>query len=294
MILPPPGWTRCHNLLRPLPSGRWMPFHDRNDPDFGHIQHTIPDGETDYFGKQPRPALLRQLNESLKDLFFHPERHIAWCWHRTTGMVAKWGATLRLMRSQMRENIVKLLSVMILNMDLATLLVARRDAHNHLHHYTLGWLGEQAGLSPSQAKRVSAWLHRVGIISNDDQVCERQADGSYRGRAAPKRLSARLFAYFGLDAELQQQREWARERDATGPAPTEREQLAREMQADKSQLSAMKALLKGMSAGSGKATATPVPATKKAPAAPAAAGKPLRAGPVAVAAHIASLMQVLG
>lgn len=211
MKLPPAGWKRAYNLLVPLPSGRWMPVHDRQELAIEHIQAEIPVGESDCFGKKPRPALLREIGLLTCELLFKPARHIQWCFHRVEAFNQTWHANVRLVRSQGRDAIVRLFSVMALNMDLATMLVARRDG-DELHHYDLKWLAEQAGMSYDRGKRAYAWLKEQGIVTAGDPICEEHPDGTFSGKACAKRISPSFFAYFGLGEKLKDQRDWASDR----------------------------------------------------------------------------------
>jgi hypothetical protein len=193
-----------------------MPIHDRNEPDFDHIQTPSQKEsatEYDYFGKRLRPLLLRSICVPMKEWFTNPTRHIAYCFHRTDEIVQVWRANIRLKNSQSREALVKLLSVMVLNMDMASMLVGYRDPKTReFKHYKLDSLAEMADLTYSRAKRAFAFLKSQGIITNDDKVCERNEDGTYTGKAAPKRISERLFEYFGMANWLKEQREWSSQR----------------------------------------------------------------------------------
>jgi hypothetical protein len=225
MILPPKDWHRGLRYCHPVGEGdkrRWMPIHDRNEPDFDHIQTpsaTEKATEYDYFGKRLRPLLLRSICVPMKEWFTHPTRHIAYCFHRTDEIVQHWKANMRLKNSQSREAIVKLLSVMVLNMDMASMLVGYRDPKTKAFaHYKLDSLAEMADLTYPRARRAFGWLKSVGIISNDDQVCEKNADGTFTGKAAPKRISERLFEYFGMASWLKEQRDWSSNRLKEGRA----------------------------------------------------------------------------
>lgn len=229
MILPPLGWNRSRNYLVKLPSGRWMPVHNRHDMQIEHIQDEIAAGEKDIFGKNPRPSLLRKVGQLTRELLHNPARHIQWCFHKTEIHNLTWGANVRLVRSQFREAIARLLSVMILNMDLATMLVARRDG-KELSHYTLSWLAAQAGITHHSAKRVMRWLQKQGIVTthgDEDRVYEQLPDGSYVGKAAPKCISTGIFDYFGLSDELKHQRDWASNRITEWKKQREREAAER-------------------------------------------------------------------
>lgn len=217
MKLKPSDWKPSHNHLVPLPSGRWMPVHDRRELGALHIQDAIPAGEKDCFGKNPRPWILGELNRRATELFYKPARHIQWCFHKTQKFNQTWHANVRLMRSQAIDAIIALVAVMVLNMDLATMLIARRDGHE-LHHYDLKWLAAQAGLTYSAAKRAYAWLKKQGIITTGDKICEEHPDGTFSGRACAKLISPSFFAYFGLSAELKAQRDWASGRLKEQPA----------------------------------------------------------------------------
>jgi len=221
MILPPNGWHKGLRYSHRVGTGenaRWMPIHDRNEPDFDHIQTPSPTEkatEYDYFGKRLRPLLLRSICVPMKEWFTNPVNHVGYCFHRTDEIVQTWKANIRLKNSQSREAIVKLLSVMVLNMDMITMLVGYTDPKTKAFaHYKLDSLAELADLNYSRARRAFAWLKSVGIITNNDKVCERNEDGTYTGKAAPKRLSERLFDYFNMGNWLKEQRQWAADRAA--------------------------------------------------------------------------------
>lgn len=199
--------------------------HDRENPRFQMIddyalkqeqaaeQQAL---EQDLYGHKWRPAILHRMGERVKDFYQHPEKHPSFCFHLTREIIKSRGANLRQIKSQFREGLVRYLAVCLRFMDLNTMLIGTYDRFFKFHNFTIDYLAQQAGISISQAERAHQFLKEKGVLisdgNGDDKVCIDNGDGTFSGRASPKRISARIFEYFGLGDELKAQRNKASER----------------------------------------------------------------------------------
>lgn len=199
--------------------------HDRENPRFQLIddyalkQEQIAEQqalERDLYGQKWRPAILHRMGERAKEFYQQPEKHPRFCFHLTRQMIKSRGANLRQIKSQFREGLVRYLAVCLRFMDLNTMLIGTYDRFFKFHNFTIDYLAQQAGISISQAERAHQFLKEKGVLisdgNGDDKVCIDNGDGTFSGRASPKRISARIFEYFGLGEDLKAQRQQASER----------------------------------------------------------------------------------
>lgn len=113
----------------------------------------------------------------------------------------------RQQRSERREAITAVLSVLLLYTDILTLKVAIPGAHNAWLGINIKWIAARAGLSESRAKRALATLARAGIIetTGKGRRFDPKKGWVYAGWGAIRRLSFRLIRKLGLELS------WSRE-----------------------------------------------------------------------------------
>jgi hypothetical protein len=107
----------------------------------------------------------------------------------------------RRMRSERREACVSLLGAMAHYCDLPSLCLSVPQADGSLLALPLETLAERAGLGRRRAERAMRDIVTGGLLKVHPR-CERQDDGTYRGRAAIRVVPPALFGLFGLEGPL--------------------------------------------------------------------------------------------
>jgi len=109
-------------------------------------------------------------------------------------------------RTESREAIVQVLTILIKHLDLKTMKVVRME-HGHGLNVELRYLHSQTNLSFSRFKR--AWLALIdaGVIKSFKQH-EKQESGDYKGLPSIKLLSPLLFGAVGLSKRLKAARDY--------------------------------------------------------------------------------------
>lgn len=130
----------------------------------------------------------------------------------------KW----RQQRSERREALILVLSLLLSYTDIATLTVAVPRGPDWLG-LSLPWIAAHTGLSPSRAKRAIATLARASLLTNTGRG--RQFDRRRRcwvgtGWGPIRRLSFRLIRALGLDVAWQQAQRKARKQARSAAPPS--------------------------------------------------------------------------
>lgn len=109
-------------------------------------------------------------------------------------------------RTESREAIVQVLTILIKHLDLPTMKVIRKE-HGQNRNVELRYLHSQTNLSFSRFKR--AWLSLIdaGVIKSFKQH-EKQESGDYKGLPSIKLLSPLLFGAAGLSRRLKAARDY--------------------------------------------------------------------------------------
>ncbi|UJS26260.1 guided entry of tail-anchored proteins factor 1 [Thiothrix winogradskyi] len=205
-------------VFRPIVSSGSRCGHDKESPRFQLIEDYAQkhDTERDIYGHKWRPAILHRIMGDLKEFYSNPEKHPSMCFHLVRNVVKARGANLRLIKSQFREGMTRYLAVCLRFLDLNTMLIGTYDRFFKFHNFTIDYLAQQAGISVTQAERAHQFWKQKGVLvsegNGDDKVCVDNGDGTFSGRASPKRISAHIFSYFGLKDALRDQRQKASER----------------------------------------------------------------------------------
>ena len=136
--------------------------HNPAEPRFVMQHHAyFAKQENDDLGNKRRPQILYDIVERVKAYYHDPDvmpmLHIANSDKRKSD---------RKRRSETREAVVNLLSVMIMNMDLNSFRVGQPMAGGGFFNYSLEWLAEKAKISFSRAKRAMSDLNDAMIISS--------------------------------------------------------------------------------------------------------------------------------
>ncbi|POZ50679.1 replication protein RepA [Methylovulum psychrotolerans] len=131
----------------------------------------------------------------------------------------------RQQRSERRESCIAILSCILHYMDLITLRVGIPQADGSMQGLTMPYLAELSGLGERRAERAIHDLKAAGIITVHP-ICEKVSDTVYKGVAAIRTVSMKLFVILGLDAWLNHERRRAVERKADKQAKRDRKAAA--------------------------------------------------------------------
>jgi hypothetical protein len=136
--------------------------HDPKNPRFVMQHHAYFDKqEIDDLGNKRRPKILYHIVQRIKAYYDDPDvipvLHTANSHLRTSD---------KQRRSEFREAAVNLLSIMIMNMDLASLRVGQPMLNGGFFNYSLEWLAGKAQVSKDRAKHVMSDLNNATIIAS--------------------------------------------------------------------------------------------------------------------------------
>jgi hypothetical protein len=117
----------------------------------------------------------------------------------------------RQQRSERRESCIALMAVILHYTDLVTLRVGIPQADGSMAGIRMSQLAELAGLNERRAERAIADMKDAGIVTVH-RICEKIDDLTYKGYAAIRAVSRKLFDVFGLGLWLQHERRKAKDR----------------------------------------------------------------------------------
>ena len=136
--------------------------HEPKNPRFIMEHHAYYDKQKiDDLGSKRRPRILYDIVQRIKayykDTDVMPVLHNANSHRRTSD---------KQRRSESREAVINLLTIMIMNMDLASLRVGQPTLDGGFFNYSVEWLAEKAKLSVSRAKRAMSDLNNSTLIAS--------------------------------------------------------------------------------------------------------------------------------
>lgn len=156
---------------------------------------------------KPRPPILRQWIERVRQFFDRPQTipslngaHHARQRQRNPDHKA------RQMRSERREACCSLLGAIAHYLDLPSLCLSVPQPDGSLLPITMAKLAEAAGLSMRRAERAMRDIIDAGLLGSH-QRAELLADGTYRGHAAIRVVPTSFFGLFGLEVQLEHDRQ---------------------------------------------------------------------------------------
>lgn len=114
----------------------------------------------------------------------------------------------RQQRSERREACLDVLACLLHYLDLATLRVGIPQNDSSFQGITMPFIAEKSGLTQKRAERAIRDLVNSGLIAVHP-LCKKISDTVYKGYAAIRTLSAKLFTIFGLAGRLKYEREKA-------------------------------------------------------------------------------------
>ena len=136
-----------------------------------------------------------------------------------------------LMRSELRESIPIVLGCLVHYMDLVSMRVMKPQHDGSWVGLTNCEISELTGLFLSRVNRAMKELKRIGWITVK-RTYEKNEKGEYKGRAAVRLVSPKLFQYFRLDKKLKRERDRAYERvksKAENPPKGSKAEASRDM-----------------------------------------------------------------
>ncbi|MBE0437960.1 MAG: replication protein RepA, partial [Methylomicrobium sp.] len=114
----------------------------------------------------------------------------------------------RQQRSERREACLSVLGCLLHYLDLATLRVGIPQTDSSFSGISMPFIAEKTGLTPKRAERAVSDLVKAGLVTVHP-LCEKISDTVYKGYAAIRTISAKLFTIFGMGGRLRYERERA-------------------------------------------------------------------------------------
>lgn len=147
-----------------------------------------------------RPHIIKKLIHSVKDYYSEP--------NATIPSLNLSNGSNRQQRSERREACISTLSCLVHYLDLSTLRVGIPHADQSFQGIKMSFIAERCGLTLRRTERAIADLVASSLITVYP-LCEKLEDSTYKGYAAIRTISPKLFAIFGLAGRLKYEREKA-------------------------------------------------------------------------------------
>lgn len=170
-----------------------------------------------------RPSILENAIEKLKDVYRRPKKFF--------GTLVTFHSHDRQIRSERREAIVSVSQVFLHYLELSTLRVGFYTGSGEFIPLDLMYIAKKANITVSRAKRAIESLVCAGYLKVSRQFTKKE-DGTFKGKASIRELSARFFIDLGVDAQsLFFSREWKRKKDEKTVAKDAKKKMSGLMQA---------------------------------------------------------------
>jgi len=150
--------------------------------------------------KHTRPHIIKKLIHAVKDYYKEP--------NSTIPSLNLSNGSDRQQRSERREACISVLGCLIHYLDLATLRVGIPHADQSFQGIKMTFIAERCDLTLRRTERAVADLVSSGLLTVYP-LCEKLEDASYKGYAAIRTISIKLFSVFGLGGRLKYEREKA-------------------------------------------------------------------------------------
>jgi hypothetical protein len=178
----------------------------------------------------PRPAILKRLTSAIEEYFDSP---------KILPTLNAANGSQRQQRTERREACCAVLGVLVHFLDLVTLRVGIPQTNGSMEGIPMEskdldgggrivGLAEMAGLCVRRAERAIRDLKAAGIITVHP-ICEKIEEGVYKGYAAIRTITAKLFDVVGLGRWLTHERRKAKERRDKRTEKARRKALANAM-----------------------------------------------------------------
>jgi hypothetical protein len=132
----------------------------------------------------------------------------------------------RQQRSERREACLAVLSCLLHYLDLVTLRVGVPQTDTSFAGISMPFIAEKSGLTLRRTERATADLVRAGLITVHP-LCEKLNDTAYKGFAAIRTISSKLFALLGMGSRLRHERDRATARQRKRNRKHEQKQAAK-------------------------------------------------------------------
>jgi hypothetical protein len=132
----------------------------------------------------------------------------------------------RQQRSERREACLAVLGCLLHYLDLVTLRVGIPQTDTSFHGISMPFIAEKSGLTLRRSERAVRDLVRAGLITVHP-LCEKLNDTAYKGFAAIRTISSKLFALLGMSRRLRHERERATARQHKRNRKQEQKQAAK-------------------------------------------------------------------
>ncbi len=150
-----------------------------------------------------RPKLVREISKRVNTYFHNP---------KALPSLNAANGSRRQQRSERRESCIKLMGAILHYTDVLTLRVGILQADGKFLGIKLETLADRAGLNIRRAERASRDLVASGILSVSQKAVKDNATGEFKGRAAIRAVSKKLFTVFAMDSWLTHERRRASEK----------------------------------------------------------------------------------
>lgn len=132
----------------------------------------------------------------------------------------------RQQRTERREACLAVLGCLLHYLDLVTLRVGIPQTDTSFAGISMPFIAEKSGLSLRRTERATADLVRAGLITIHP-LCQKINDTAYKGYAAIRTISSKLFTLLGMGSRLRHERERATARQRKRNRKHEQKQAAK-------------------------------------------------------------------
>ena len=185
MILQSRPYTKRHN------AGGNFCGHDPQNPDFNLAKPM----------SSKAPLVIQRLCARLPDYFYNP---------KLIPTLNLANGSSKQQRSEARNRDINVLNGLLKFVDLASLRVGI-PTKNGFQPLTVDFLAKHIGMEKRRVERALSSLVKAQLITST-QRCRLDSQGEYKGLAAIRCISARLWSLFGLGEMLKHERKKASER----------------------------------------------------------------------------------
>jgi len=150
--------------------------------------------------KHTRPKIISKAIEKIQQYYFEPSA--------TIPSLNLANSSERQQRSERREACIDVLGCLLHYLDLATMRVGIPQNDGAFKGISMPFIAEKAGITLKRTERAIHDLVKAGLIAVYP-LCEKISDTVYKGYAAIRTISKKLFTLFGMGGRLKFEREKA-------------------------------------------------------------------------------------
>jgi hypothetical protein len=150
--------------------------------------------------KHTRPKIITKAIEKIQQYYFEPSASIP--------SLNLANDSDRQQRSERREACIDVLGCLLHYLDLATMRVGIPQNNDTFKGISMPFIAEKTGLTLKRAERAMHDLVKSGLVTVYP-LCEKISDTVYKGYAAIRTISKKLFTLFGMGGRLKYEREKA-------------------------------------------------------------------------------------